>query len=726
MIVTVPADGRLFLDRIDSYLSEDDATRVRLALTFAREKHIAQKRKTGEPFVVHPMTVAYYLAEYQLDADAIIAALLHDVAEDTIASVADIAALFGDGVGRIVDGLTKVEEAKDENKRLGLKHSATLSKLFNTMIEDERVALIKIFDRLHNLRTIHGMPPHKQVKKAEETLEIYAKIAYHLGMWQVYNELTELAVATIDRPAYEAIEDKLAERDAAFKSTIKKIKRGLKAHLKAYNIDLIKVQLSPRSVHKIYKSQNVAERGYRALKIDQTPRILVLVQERIECYESMGVAHKLWAPQIEEFHDYIGGRSDNLYRALHTAVVVDGQMVKLRFRTPAMVLMSNQGILTKWSHEARALPSRLYLEVDGQVTALMRRINRNLLEDRSAEGVIDDVLTQQISVYSPRGDRFTMPVGATPVDFAYRIHTDVGHRCRRVFVNNHAYPLNEPLKDNDIVNVVAKNDRPRRIWLVEELGYLTTRNAKRKAREWFRHVPTEQAILQGKRLLEMELRMLGLPLYSHEQIADMEGLEQTDDLYLALGRASKLITDISTKVLVQHWHTGTMLHRGHTVTAPSGEQFWIFGARGKRGLKLCGYCNPRPGDQLRGYILKNGKVTVHRDDCGQITTKTFFRLLQLRWGEESKEVVRLTTVYVQINDRPHLLRDLTDLLDREVHTINIASLNWPHPVDSSQIRMCLEMVTPRQLVSLLHRIKALVNVTDVYVNHEESTYLNSK
>lgn len=722
MVVTVPHDGQLFLDKIDTYLNDDDAARVRLALAFACEKHVGQTRKTGEPFVAHPITVAYYLAEYQLDADAIIAALLHDVAEDTIASVADIAILFGEGVGRIVDGLTKVEEAKDENKRRGLKHSATLSKLFTTMIEDERVALIKIFDRLHNLRTIHGMPPHKQKQKATETLEIYAKIAYHLGMWEIYNELTALAVATIDHRAYEAIEETLATRDVAFKSTIDKVKHNLSHHLKAYNIDLIDVQLSSRSVHKIYTGQHIAVRGSGSIKVDQTARIVIIVKNSTDCYGGLGVAHKLWTPQTEAFHDYIGGRSDNLYRGLHTAVLMDGQLVKLRFRTPVMVLMSNQGILTKWSREAKSLSSRLYMEVDGQVTALMQRINHNLLEDQSAEGVVDDVLTEQITIYSPQGDHFILPVGATVIDFAYLVHADIGHHCRRAFVNNHAYPLNEPLRDNDIVNIIVKHNRPRRIWLVEELGYLTTRRARRQARNWFRSIPIDEAIIQGKQLLEMELRMLGLPLYSHEQIAELEGVDNTETLYLALGRASKSITDVSTKVLVQHWHTGIMLHRGQIVTASSGEQFWIFGARDKKNLKLCNYCNARPGDDLRGYILNNSSVTVHRADCSQITGKKYFRLIQLRWGEESKEVVRLTTIYVQINDRPHLMRDLTDLLDREKHTINIASLHWPYPVRSSQIRLCLEMVTPRQLVSLLHRIKALVNVTNLYISHGESVY----
>jgi RelA/SpoT family (p)ppGpp synthetase len=717
--LSISLDGLEFFNLIETYLSSHERCWVREAFDLARQEHGDQRRKSGEPFFIHPLTVAYYLAEFRLDAPALIAALLHDAAEDTRLSIAEIEERFGSEVARLVDGVTKLQAISAGVTRSGRPaaesaRDATLHKLFEVMLTDVRVVIIKLFDRLHNMRTLKALPASKQREKAEETLAIYAPLANRLGIWRLKNELEMLALEVLQNEAFTTIKQKLEQLYHEQQALYARVTEQVIECLTEANVKVVNVFPCPENLYTTYQALTASSASYDA--IDPTLRLVVLLEDIPSCYLALGYFHQKWRPVPGKFDDYIALQRDNLYRALHTTVIYsDGQPVKLRFRTLAMNEVSEVGVLARWAYAGTPLWSQGIAE---RVEALFANIRENIKlepQDPSAavKGVVEDVFRKQIMVYTPRGDVIELPQGATPIDFAYAIHTEVGNQCQAAYVNEQRHPLNRALRDGDRVRIVkASWARPHRTWLDEDLGYIATSTARSHVRRWFRRLPKDVAIAEGRRLLQDELRMLGIADVDHNQVAALLGLESPAELYHSLGRAELLPTSVATRILAADWEREPLRNVGHLVYAENGQEYIITNSSGRK-LRLCLACQAHPGDVILGFIRADGGVTVHKESCHTLRQDPLAdRTIKLTWSEKGTHQVRPVTVQIDVHDRTGLLFDIAELMQSE--GINIVAVNTPrnHSGDTS-ITLDLEVNSPRQLVRVLHRVHALVNVYQI-------------
>lgn len=714
----IAPDGAAFFDLIDTYLKAEDCRYVRQAFELARQEHGDERRKSGELFFTHPLTIAFYLAQYQMDAPTLVAALLHDVVEDTRVSVQGITARFGTEVGRLVDGLTKFEAVADDAamKKLSKEEvrNATLHKLFGVMTDDVRVGIIKIFDRLHNMRTIQATSPDTQRRKAEETLAVYAPLANRLGMWDVKNDLEALSLQVLDPEAYQTISQKLEQRHHQQQGLFARISHQIAERLTEAGIEIADIRLSPESVYSIYQNSRVNGHRGRRFKIESPLRLVVVVKDVSSCYLALGELHQLWRPVPGTFDDYVATPRDNLYRALHSTMVHhSGQRIKVRFRTVAMNVLSEIGVLARWARLGMPLWSQ---EIAERVDALIANINETInLEPQDpglgVQGVVQDVFRDQIMVYTPAGDVKELPQGATPLDFAYMIHSEVGDQCRKALVNDQPAPLNQSLQNGDRVQIIKRGEAPQRIWLDEDLGYLKTNRARAHVRRWFRRLSEEAAISEGKRLLEKELWILGMPEYPHEKIAALLDFDTVRELYHILGRAELLPTAVSTSVLQESWDEGPHRYVGSEVTSDNEESFIITNA-GNRPLRLCRSCQPRPDDKIVGFARNDGGITVHKEECARIPLDPLAdRTLKLDWSTEEMAEVRLFTVKIEVYDRAGLLFEIAELIQSE--DINMPLVHAESNDGQATLLLDMEVATARQLVRVLHRIQALVNVYSV-------------
>ena len=719
------ADAEQLFALTNAYLDPTDRLQVMEAFEFARREHGTQRRKTGELFFTHPLTVATYLAGYRLDAAAISAALLHDIAEDTRISLEEISDEFGPEVARLVDGVTKLKEVTrgvaKESKTLTPEEvqQATLQKLLQAMTADVRVVIIKLFDRLHNMRTIHGMSPNRQRAKAEETLSVFAPLAYRLGMWNVKSELEGLSLEVLQPHVYESISAELERLARAQAPLFEIVREQIIDCLAESNLPVVDVKMSPENIYTVYRDLEKQDTGFR--DVDRMLRITVLMEDPIHCYTALGYIHHLWPVVPNRFDDYISVRRENLYQSLHTTLVhSNGQPLKVRLRTVDMDRIAQIGVLAKWYYAGTPLWSAGLAErVDEFFANISKSINVEPQDPiAGARGAVEDVLSEQIRVYSKDGDPYELPRGSTPLDFAYKIHSALGNQARDALVNDLPFPLNKPLKNGDQVRITKHaRAQPRRSWLDEDLGYITTSYGRSYARRWFRKLSKSDATQQGRDILLHELRMLGLNDLDHEAIARLFEYEDKAELYYSLGRAELLPTVLSTRIMDDHWADGPLLPKGNLVCAADGSTYIITNANNDK-LHLCATCDPRPRDLIVGYLRQDGILTIHRDGCWTINAdrgrpELNARLLKLGWGETDKRQARIVPLHVDVYDRAGLLHEMTQLMEEKDVNIRHICTFRPKMDGELYIEMELEVTSPSQMVRILHQIEALVNVRAV-------------
>lgn len=717
MIHTIALDGKQFFEQINKYLTAEDRILVQDAFALARREHGNQRRKSGELFFTHPLTVAYYISEYMLDAPTLIAALLHDVAEDTRVTIEEIEEQFGSEVAHLVDGVTKLKDVTKgiaNRKKLSKREieDRTLHKLLAAMTHDVRAVIIKLFDRLHNMRTIKATPYARQVYKAKETLSVYAPLANRLGIWRIKNELESLSLEVLNPDAHAIISSRLKQIHQEQQEEYHLISGQIFDCLLQANLDVRRVFLAPENIYSVY--QDLCESGTSFYDVDQTMRLVVLLNDWQSCYQALGYIHQLWQPLPGTFDDYVAVARDNLYRSLHTTVVhTVGHHLKLRLRTDAMDKVSEIGVLARWLYADTPMWTS---GVANRMEAFFENINENINvepHDPTAgiRGVVEDVFRQQIRVFTPHGDPIELVKGATALDFAYAIHTGLGDQCHTAYVNDAPYPLNRPLLNGMKVNIMKKEKaQPQRTWLDEDLGYITTNYARSHARRWFRRLPPQTAVMQGLKLLQDELAMLGLHNYSHEQVAADFGFESIRELYYNLGRAELLPTAVTTQLLKEKWPQGPARNLGKIVSSESGEQFVVTQADDRK-IRLCGTCNPRPPNAILGFLRRDGGVTVHHYRCPTLSpARLAGRRLKLAWGETAPRTARQVKLQVKVYDRSGLMFEITQLMNDE--DINITYIHTPEPDAPNEVHidLTIEVVRPRQLVRVLHQIRALANV----------------
>jgi GTP pyrophosphokinase len=711
-----------------------DSSILRRAYDVAAEAHKHQKRKTGEPYVTHCLATAAILADLRMDPPVVVAGLLHDTVEDTDLTLEDIRRAFGDEVTKLVDGVTKLSKIADvtghRGRDLGNDEAESLRKMFLAMGEDVRIVLIKLADRLHNMRTLHGLAREKQIRIARETLDIFAPLANRLGIWQIKAELEDLCLRYLDPEVYcnlvERLNERREEREAFLDEAIQTLRHALAE-------EGIQAEISGRSKHlfSIYKKMKRKERDFD--QIFDVRAIRIIVGNRAECYHVLGIVHNLWRPVPQEFDDYIANPKQNNYRSLHTAVYgPNGKALEVQIRDYEMHQYAELGVAAHWRYKEQIKQSTF---LDEKV-----RFLRQMLEWRNEDGgngnaeefmdqVRTDMLPDRVFVFTPKGQIRELPAGATPVDFAYYIHTDIGHRCRGAKVNGNIVNLSYELKDGDQVEILtAKRGGPSRDWLNPHMGYVTTARARSKIRAWFRQEDRDENISQGREMLDREMRKLGLN-DSHEKVARLNKYDRVDDFLAAVGCGDVSPQSIAAKLLDSQREEEASKFRGieaelekafqgqsRSTPEPDGTTDTGVTIRGVGGLmtRMAGCCNPVPGDEIIGYVTRGQGVTVHQRACATAMNRNDReRIIDLEWGHADKNVFAVSLRILAL-DREGLLRDIVDVVANEKVNMRAANAVTNKKENSAVITATLEVADAMQLSRILSRINNLPNVLEAH------------
>ena len=727
-LASPPEIGEVLADAA-AYLPQKHLPEIRNAYEFAFSQHKGQLRESGHPYITHPLAVAQIVTSLELDHSAITAALLHDVQEDCDVSNKEIAELFGDDVASLVEGLTKLDNLPahfgDNPDSQDAVQAQNYRKIFLAMAEDIRVVLVKLCDRLHNMRTLDPLPPEKQIRIARETMEIYAPLANRLGIWQLKWELEDLAFRYLYPERYQEIAKRLELTRDAREKYIAECGRVLTDRLE---IEEVSAVVSGRAKHIFSVHEKLERYGQDAKSFNDIYDILalrVIAPTVADCYQVLGIVHSAWRPLPGQFDDYIASPTDRMYQSLHTTVVTEtGRPLEVQIRTEEMHRVAEYGVAAHWR----------YKEGVDQQSKDEDRISwlRQLLEwqrdfsgdEDFVESVKTDIFDDQVFVFTPKGDVIDLPVGATPLDFAYRIHTDLGHQTVGAKVNAKMIALSTELKNGDVVEIMrSRSSRgPSRDWLSEHLDYLHTSHAKQKVRQWFRKQERVESVARGREALDRAMRRLSIELSEHKEelIKSYKG-RSWDDLLAAIGYGDISVESVSHKItLLVHENE---LGDGSNWKIPISKKLDVVDegshnlrVLGQEGLetRIASCCNPVPGDHVLGYITRGRGISVHRSDCGNVYSslgRERERLIDVQWGDGGNQLYR-SLVQIEGWDRVGLLRDISTMVAAEnVNMIDVTT--DAHGDGTVTIFATLHTTGLPQLARLLQRLETIGAISSV-------------
>ena len=712
------------LAHVSAYNPNPDGELIGRAFDYACEYHKGQRRNSGEDFIHHPWSVAVICCDMKLDSSTIAAALLHDVVEDTEADADGLRAEFGDEVTVLVEGVTKLsrmnfasrEQAQVENYR----------KMIMAMAQDLRVILIKFADRLHNMRTIAGLPKQKQVQKAKETIEIYAPLAHRLGVHSIKWELEDLAFQTLLPRRYAEIESMVNQRRADRERYVDEAAAILSKELEVQGIE---ADLSGRAKHFYSIYDKMAQGGKEFNEIYDLTAMRVLVDSVKDCYGAIGIIHSLWKPMPGRFKDYVAMPKFNMYQSLHTTVIgPQGKPLEIQVRTRDMHMTAEYGIAAHWLYKSKGDRAASDAAPMAWVSQLMDWQNDERDPKEFLESLRVDLFSDEVYVFTPAGDVKSLPSGATPLDFAYAVHTDVGHRCVGAKVNGRIVPLHYVLNSGDFVEVLtSKKERgPSRDWL----NLVKTSRARNKIRQFFSQQQREDLEQKGRESLHQALKSNGLP---HQKVAaspllagiirDM-GFKKADDFYVAIGGGkvqvgqvvSKVIGRLKTTEVVAPDEEFTISRRARRPAASTSYGIVVDGAADTEVLvRMAKCCTPVPGDEVVGYISVGRGITVHREDCPNVRAlrRNPERFTEVHWDDDSPATTSFrVTIALQSWDRPRLLEDVArtfaeygcNIVEYGGHVADQMARNW----------YTVEVGDVKTLRSLLSALKNLEAVFDAY------------
>ena len=670
------------VSRVQKYLPEDKVALVERAYRFASERHDGQTRMSGGPYIEHPLQIALFLADMQMDVTTIVAALLHDVMEDCGVTNKELKESFGEDVAKLVDGVTKLtridlrlmgkedpqQGSAFQEQRL---QAESLRKMLVAMAEDIRVVLIKLADRLHNMRTLGALAPHRRKAIAQETLDIYSPLAHRLGIWEIKWRLEDMAFRHLEPVTYREISKMLAAKRAEREAYISRVAEIFNAELGGANVNA-QVTGRPKNIYSIYqKMQKYATQGKELSQIYDLYALRVLVKTKSDCYNALGVVHNLWHPMPGQFDDYIANPNENLYQALHTTVMCDGGVpLEVQIRSYDMHHVAEYGVAAHWRYKEGGTGD---LHFEYKMTWL-----RQLLEwqrevsgtEEFLESVKTDLFRDQVFAYTPKGDIIELPSGATPIDFAYKIHTELGHRCIGGKVNGRLVALDCQLNNGDTVEILTTKAArgPSLDWLNPNLGYVRSASAQQTIRQWFRKQARGVNIQRGREFLRKEFKRLNVTV-DEADVARLFKYDTADEFLAALGSGNITETQVVSRLTAQQEKPQPAPKALLPLSSPtSGVQ--VLGV-GDLLIRMGRCCDPLPGEEIIGYITRSRGVTVHKKSCPNLRGEDELeRLVNVEWGQ-TKELypVRLT---IQAWDRVGLLRDISTQVSEQ--GVNIASV----------------------------------------------------
>jgi GTP pyrophosphokinase len=706
-----------------------DRGRVEDAFVFACEHHADQRRKSGEDFIVHPVGVARICAGMRLDTETLCAALLHDTVEDTSASIEEVRERFGEEISGIVDGVTKLtgitfqsrDEAQAENYR----------KMMVAMASDARVILIKLADRLHNMRTIDAMPKQKQLDKARETLEIYAPIAHRLGIHAIKWELEDLAFATLHPRKYREIKELVSQQREDRERYVAEAGDYLASELQTLGI---KAQIAGRAKHFYSIYSKMTKKGREFNEIYDLTAMRVIVESVKDCYGAVGVIHSLWKPLPGRFKDFIAMPKFNMYQSLHTTIIgPEGRPLEIQIRTQEMHEMAEFGVAAHWMYKQHP-PSR---NGSGGPDDAKLKWLRSMLDwqkemsdpQEFMESLRIDLFEDEVYVFTPKGEVKSLAAGATPLDFAYEVHTEIGHRCVGARVNGKIVPLHYELRSGDIVEILtAKRERgPSRDWL----AMVKTTRARNKIKQWFKAESREDTEHTGRELLQEHLKKQGLPaqkITGSALLADVireMGYRKADDFYIALG-ASKISPKVVVNKVLQRLKQGEaadgqasatdLLKVGRPrerATSSSSQYGIVVDGVEDVMLRLAKCCRPVPGDPIVGYISLGRGITIHRKDCpnARLLQRNPERFTDVGW-EGDQETSFVVEIHIDAWDRHRLLEDLSRAFSESgANILEARCLSSPPMVKN---RFVVELADTQSLKGAISRLRNTESVFDAY------------
>jgi GTP pyrophosphokinase len=695
-----------------------DVRIVQRAFEVADRCHRGQFRRSGDPYITHPVAVAQIVAELGLEEPTICAALLHDTVEDTALGLDDVRRDFGDEVAMLVDGVTKLDKVKYGESA----EAETIRKMVVAMARDARVLILKLADRLHNVRTLGWLPPEKQQRTAKQTLEIYAPLAHRLGMNTIKWELEDLSFGTLYPKRYDEIVRLVAERAPSRDTFLATVTDAVASELREAKLKTV-VTGRPKHYYSIY--QKMIVRGRDFTDIYDLVGLRVLVESERDCYAAVGVIHTMWSPVPGRFKDYIAMPKFNMYQSLHTTVIgPEGKPVEVQIRTHKMHQQAEYGIAAHWK----------YKEASGgqQDMAWLRQLVDWQRETADPNEFLDslrfDLHAQEVFVFTPKGEVIALPADATPVDFAYSVHTEVGHRCIGARVNGRLVPLESTLDNGDVVEIFtskAETAGPSRDWM----GFVKSPRARNKIRQWFARERREDAIDAGKESISRQMRKQGLPLQrlfggdALDTLAKDLRYADVSALYAAVGEGHVSAQTVVQRLVqalggpegaIEDLAETAVPTRAQPRPRTSGDPGVVVKDANDVWAKLARCCTPVPGDEILGFVTRGNGVSVHRADCTNIgeLAQQPERFVDVEWAPSASSVF-LVAIQVEALDRTRLLSDVTRVLS-DAH-VNILSASVATTRDRVAVsRFTFEMGDTKHLGHLLRLVRGVEGVYDAY------------
>lgn len=717
------------LEQFNPYLNMD---RIIKAYQFGESAHSGQFRKSGESYFTHPVQVSLILAELELDEDTIIAGLLHDVIEDTRYTFAELEKEFGRQVALLVDGVTKLGQIQYETKEEA--QAENLRKMFLAMAKDIRVILIKLADRLHNMRTLKYMTDSKKREKAQETLEIYAPIAHRLGISRLKWELEDLSFLYLDPEGYYDLVTKVNRKRDERESYINSVIKDIRESLKEVQIDC-EIVGRPKNFYSIYKKMIYQNKNFE--EIYDLTAIRVLVDSIKDCYGVLGIVHNLWKPIPGRFKDYIAMPKPNMYQSLHTTVIgSQGEPFEIQIRTYEMHRIAEFGIAAHWKYK-EGIENATQDDMEKRLAWLrqMMEWQRDLNDPREfMESLKIDLFTNQVFVFTPNGEVIELPVGSTPVDFAYKIHSAVGNKCVGAKVSGRIVPLNYKLANGQIVEILTSNasQGPSRDWL----KFVVSTQAKNKIKQWFKKERREENIDKGREMFEREVKRNGLQVKELmktewlEPILSRLSLHSVDDMYAALGYGGIMLNQIVPKLKEKYkatvktpsmpneipagGHVSSEIHEGKERKSKPSATGIILEGYDDILVRFAKCCNPVPGDDIIGYITRGRGVTIHRADCTNFekTEDANNRFIKVAWDNRGKQASYASEIQIIAPDRKGLLGEITVLISE--FNLIVTGVNAKLTKNNMAIiNLQVEINDSEQLVKLIKKIQNMPEIIEV-------------
>lgn len=704
---------------IEKYMTEEEVAFVMKAYEYAKMMHKDQKRKSGEPYIIHPVNVAIILADLDMDVETIIAALLHDVVEDTPATYDDVKNMFSEDIANIVDGVTKLNKLNYKSSEDF--QAENLRKMILAMNNDIRVIIVKLADRLHNLRTLEYMNEEKQKQKAKETIEIYAPLAGRLGIFKIKWELEDLSLRYLDPEGYydlvEKINKKRSEREKEINEIIKAISTELDKQELHYDISG-----RPKNFYSIYKKMNGKNKSFE--NIYDLIAVRILVDTVKDCYAVLGIVHSMWKPLPGRFKDYIAMPKPNMYQSLHTTVISDtGEIFEIQIRTYEMHEVAEYGIAAHWKYKGGKAQGK---DVDNKLDWLRQLLEwqKDLKDPKEFIDTLKiDFFDDEVFVFTPNGDVVDLPEGSTPVDFAYRVHTGVGNTCVGAKVDSRIVPLNYKLKNGNIVEIITQKSAsgPSRDWL----KFVKSPRAKQKIKQWFKSKEKDISIEKGKELFEREAKKLGFDtnILDNEKIynklAKELSLNSISDLFASIGYGNfkeKLVINKILNIKNAIENIGLTKNEDDYLKSSSSKKdatgVKIDGLEGMK-IKFAKCCNPVPGDEIIGFVTRGYGVSIHRKDCTNIANfLDSDRCLEAEWDAASSEKF-LANVTIRAVDRTGILSEITAMAKEA--NVGIQSLSAKsNTISDIFIYLTFEVMGKDELDKMIQKLKTINGVLDAY------------